>query len=1340
MGFAGNLHTISLVEVFQTLDRIKATGVLRLASESGGRDVVFDAGAIIGVAFRAGERKQALLKRLILLGKLDANSAAGLSAAGSESAVVNAVVDQGWVSADDVSIAYEQQAREELQSLSSWDYADFVFEDAGPDKELATQLVERYRKFPIKIDMSHLLIESARRADEWLRMREVIPDGSAVFSPTAGADTALRRISKEYPASAIVPLIDGVRSVDDVMSECVSTRLDIYGVIVELLEERLLVQLTPDQLLENADHMFATMDFARAARVYRGLMSQKFKLQDIGVRLSACLEHLGDPQEAAACMSQLALQRLDVGEVEGATESARRAVELAPDRADSRLALARCLIQGEKPSDAIEHLQALVTIYQKSGQLEEARNTCLKILQIDAKDDGARRELARIYSQGSHEQQGEDVVVCIRCDHVNHREAAVCAKCSTPLQLTCLSCNRIVGVSDKLCIFCGADPHAGAPKREASGRPTTARFIKSERISNDKKGVASWREKIANLLQQATDLETAGELEESLKVWREVAGYQHDSTDVQARIREIELRINQQYVADQIAEGHRLRKNRHFWRALVAYHRALRSIPEDDPRCVPLRDIIATTKKWHRRNAIIYGMALLFFVVVGAMAAYPYYQLHKLRDQAIDVQDEIDALPSASEDAVVTANADFAALELKSDHIRGHAGLVARQAVSDLEAELVVAKTRSANHELKEIALLIDQGSVDEASQRIANYASAFDALLLNQVQVQVLRLQIARKNILDRDLLIKNGPDRLARAQVCEQKESLNEALSLYQSLVASPDQTINVSAKSGVERLAPERREAVAQIQAAEALIGKDLRAAQAALSQLESLAKAWDYSVELHDQLNQVAHRLQDATTQWAALGDQKTIPQLEAFTASFPGTVEGEAAAARLAVLRQQQESHAAELTRYHDAMNAKQWSDAWQAARDLQYVIGTSATAETIAFPLLIETMPSGATITFAGRTVGTSPCVVTWLPAAPGELAISAAGWQGVQMPITEAGKNWRLGVRLTRQSLWMADLKQAVVGLVPNADGILATTADALITIRGDGRTVWSHAIPHGSEENHSHVHEPVVLPTGEIALAQPDQNVEIIDHSGNRSQLYATSSEVRGRPAVYSNELMGGQPRLAFASEALFAGGLGDQPQTIPLPAVVIAGPVVVAKDLDRVLVTIDIRGRLVGIEESTRKQVWDMDLQAADAGELVPAGADQYATVLDGSRLEVIGMTADGPAVRWLRPLPGPALGDPVVVAGQVYLASGDTICRFALDGTVLPTLKLSAPATTPLAASGDYFAVGCQDGTVSLFHQDTLHWQSAIPAQPEAIALTSRSVVVGLSDGRLIALLP
>ena len=88
MGFAGNLRTLALPEVLQTLNRIKATGVLRLAAAEGGRDVVFDQGELIGVSFRRGEERQALLRRLILEGRLDATTAAQISSSGRELPII----------------------------------------------------------------------------------------------------------------------------------------------------------------------------------------------------------------------------------------------------------------------------------------------------------------------------------------------------------------------------------------------------------------------------------------------------------------------------------------------------------------------------------------------------------------------------------------------------------------------------------------------------------------------------------------------------------------------------------------------------------------------------------------------------------------------------------------------------------------------------------------------------------------------------------------------------------------------------------------------------------------------------------------------------------------------------------------------------------------------------------------------------------------------------------------------------------------------------------------------------------------------------------------------------
>ena len=239
MGFAGNLSTLSLAEVFQTINRIRATGVLRLASPNAGRDVVFADGEIIGVAFRGGEERQALLRRLILEGKIDATSAAAISSSGKESfAVMEALIQRGLMTADGVSDAIARQSEERALQPLHLGLRDFVFQDATVEDTFATQLVDHCRARPLRLSVSSLLMEAARRMDEWSRLREVIPGGDAVMGVADGRQEDLDREAAAYPLSAIVPLIDAVRTIDDIVRDSVATRLDVYGALVEAASTR----------------------------------------------------------------------------------------------------------------------------------------------------------------------------------------------------------------------------------------------------------------------------------------------------------------------------------------------------------------------------------------------------------------------------------------------------------------------------------------------------------------------------------------------------------------------------------------------------------------------------------------------------------------------------------------------------------------------------------------------------------------------------------------------------------------------------------------------------------------------------------------------------------------------------------------------------------------------------------------------------------------------------------------------------------------------------------------------------------------------------------------------
>ena len=1342
MGFAGNLRTLSLGEVFQTIGRIQGTGVLRLTAEVGGRDVVFDNGTIIGVAFRAGERKQALLKRLILQGKLDAHSAASLSSTGSESQVVKAVIDQGWVTTEDVNAAYEQQAREELESLASWEYADFIFEDAVPDQPLAMKLVARYREMPINIDMSHLLIESARRSDEWLQLHHRIPDENAIFAPAPNAHAALQRYASEYPASAVAPLIDGVRTVAQVCAESVSSRLDVYAIIVQMLDQRLVLALEPQQIQDTADQLVGTLDFSRASALYRLLIEKNAGSEDVGDRLAGCLEHLSDPNETSSTLTALARLRLDAKDPDQAEQWAERAVEIAPDRADARLGLARCLISQRKLPEAIRQLHFLTKIYTELGKLEEARATCLKVLSLDPQEEEARRDLARIFSHADKEERSPDVVVCVRCGQVNHREASHCEKCRTALQLDCLACGKVVSVSDKLCIFCGADPHAGVQRAPAAGRPATERFLATDRIAVDKRGQDdAWKGELAAALQAAREAEDSDRLTEALAAWHKVATFQADPTEVQGRIREIEHRLGLRHVDENIQRGHELRSQRRFWRAAKCYRDALRVLPPEDPRAAPLQEILATTERWHRRNASFYIAALVVLAVLGTMVLLvPYLQLRGVQRDFIDLKGDISAASNLGVERIQDVTQRLFTLKARAERIHGRQAKEAAALIAELEGDLEQVKVDAARRDLHEIQGLLAAGDFDAAATGIALYNTVFPDLLPQQVRTIEAAIASGKKHKSDAAVLAKEAPARLAKAQAMEKSGALADALAAYRALSDIPDAKIAPAVVEAIARLQAQEQAIIARLNQIKAAEPADLAAADAAFAAAEPACSHWG---QLADQVKAERARLvalaKAATEAYAALGDKPADTALAAFVDGHPGTPEAATAATRLKFLREQIASRSDLRHRYDDAISAHRWQDAWQAAKDLATIGETNA-----PMPLAIQSIPPGAAVRVGGREAGITPCLALVQPGAGGDLSLSLDGWHTLAVPLAEAARSWQVQAELVRQERWKLSLRHPATTVLQLGQAVFASSSEMLQLIDPAGSLRWSCAVPHGSDDisdSRAKIRlAPVALANGAIAVALADHGVALLDAAGRITQELATTQPVRGHPVLYTNDLIGDKPRLAYAAESLFAANIGEDPVAIPLTSPALGGPVVVARDLERVLAVIDVRGHLLGFEESTKAPCWDLDLEASDCGQLLPLVEGEAITVLDGSRVIALALGGAKPSVRWSHPLNAPVVGDPVVAGAGVVVASGESVLRLDASGAVTLQIALGGPASCQPAVSGEEIAIGRLDGHLLVYHGERLRWSTALSAPATAVGYAGGALVVATADGALAAYAP
>ncbi len=206
MAIEGRLRELGIHDVFQLLDLSRKTGVLRVTSDLRDDEGVlyFDRGRVT----QATIRSKALPVELALrqAGRI---SDEDLTLARSQlpegrADVADALVRAGAISQRELERHYRLQLESAVFELMSWNEGFFSFEELADD--------HMPRDSRISVSTESLLMEGARRIDEWSRIADVIPDLNVVLdlAPFDGDQegAALDLLPHEWQ---VLTMIDGER-------------------------------------------------------------------------------------------------------------------------------------------------------------------------------------------------------------------------------------------------------------------------------------------------------------------------------------------------------------------------------------------------------------------------------------------------------------------------------------------------------------------------------------------------------------------------------------------------------------------------------------------------------------------------------------------------------------------------------------------------------------------------------------------------------------------------------------------------------------------------------------------------------------------------------------------------------------------------------------------------------------------------------------------------------------------------------------------------------------------------------------------------------------------------
>jgi tetratricopeptide (TPR) repeat protein len=313
MAIEGPLRELGIHDVFQLLDLSRKTGALRVTSElrDDEGDVLFDGGKVIHASVKSNPTSiERILRQAGKLTDSDLEAAAKIDEPGM--GLGDRLVKAGAVT----QRVMEQQLRQAIESvvfeLMSWREGFFSFEErVVSDVPLDAR---------IRISTESLLMEGARRIDEWSRIADKVPSLSVI--PT------------------LAPVEDDRASVLDLLPH----------------EWEVLMMIDGERDLRGIAGGLGRNEF-EIAKIAYGLVSTGVVELATPARVSvATMAAIGGPDEALAHAHDC----LHAGKNEEALASARAAQQGDPSSTEARLVAARALVRLARYQDAVDELRRAV--------------------------------------------------------------------------------------------------------------------------------------------------------------------------------------------------------------------------------------------------------------------------------------------------------------------------------------------------------------------------------------------------------------------------------------------------------------------------------------------------------------------------------------------------------------------------------------------------------------------------------------------------------------------------------------------------------------------------------------------------------------------------------------------------------------------------------------------------------------------------------------------------------------------------------------------------------------------------------------------------------------------
>jgi len=207
-GIRGNLASVRIVEVMQMLGLQRQTGKLVINRGGDAVEVYFQDGTVVFASSDCTGSRTAVEGMLKKSCKIEEDSLrhAMRIAEMTSQPIDRVLVQEKLIDQKGFVDCLRRYTESSVYKIMAWQDGDFYFENAAPPVFAA----------PVHLKVDDLLLEGARRADEWTLIQQKIPDFTIVFEPMIGNADELATRGMSDMDMKVFSLVNGRRTIQEI--------------------------------------------------------------------------------------------------------------------------------------------------------------------------------------------------------------------------------------------------------------------------------------------------------------------------------------------------------------------------------------------------------------------------------------------------------------------------------------------------------------------------------------------------------------------------------------------------------------------------------------------------------------------------------------------------------------------------------------------------------------------------------------------------------------------------------------------------------------------------------------------------------------------------------------------------------------------------------------------------------------------------------------------------------------------------------------------------------------------------------------------------------------------